>query len=110
MVWFERWVLGKQTRRQLSEQSSYSEKSLRIWFDVYLRNYPKWEIGRRDKVNLMIDGTYFANKVCLVLYRDNRIKTTLMYRLTDGEWEQEIMDDLQSLLDIGIGIEIESWT
>jgi uncharacterized C2H2 Zn-finger protein len=105
MVWFERWVLGKQTIKQLSQQSGYSEKSLRLWFDKYLKNYPQWEISRREKVNLMIDGTYFANKVCLVLYRDNRVKATLLYRLTDGEWEQEINEDLQNLLDIGIEIE-----
>lgn len=104
-IWFERWVLAKQTIGQLSKSSGYSEKSLRNWFDEYLRHYPTWDISRREKVNLMIDGTYFANKVCLVLYRDNRIKATLMYRLTDGEWEQEIMEDLRNLLDLGIEIE-----
>lgn len=40
MIWFERWVLVKQTIRQLSDQSGYSEKSLCIWFDEYLKNYP----------------------------------------------------------------------
>lgn len=104
-IWFERWVLGKQSLRQLSEASGYSEKSLRIWFDDYLRNYPQWEISRREKVNLMIDGTYFPNKICLVLYRDNRIKETLLYRITDGEWEEEITEDLKNLIELGIEIE-----
>ena len=53
----------------------------------------------------MIDGTYFSNKVCLVLYRDNNIKATQIYRLTDGEWFDEISEDLQNLLDLGICIE-----
>lgn len=104
-IWFERWVLGKQTIMQLSGQSGYSERSLRNWFDEYLKNYPKWEINRAEKVNLMIDGTYFANKVCLVVYRDNRVKATLLYRLTDNEWEDEIREDLQNLFEIGIDIE-----
>jgi hypothetical protein len=100
--------LGKQTISQLSIQSGYSEKGLRILFDGYLKNYPEWEIRRSEKVNIMIDGTYFANKVCLVLYRDNRVKATLFYRLTDGEWEEEIVEDILNIL--SLGIEIESVT
>ncbi len=84
--WFERWILGKQTLRQLSTQSGYSERNLRCWFDEYLIHYPQWEIRRSEKLNLMIDGTYFANKLCLELYRDNNVKATILYRLTDGEW------------------------
>jgi hypothetical protein len=107
-VWFERWILGKQTLGQLSAQSGYTEKSLRRLFDGYLRDYPEWQIGRREKLNLMIDGTYFSNKVCLVLYRDNNVKATILYRLTDGEWESELREDLENIL--SLGVEIESVT
>lgn len=107
-VWFKQWVLGKQTIKQLCQRSGYSEKSLRNWFDNYLREYPTWEISRREKVNLMIDGTYFANKICLVLYRDFNVKTTIFYRITDNEWEDEIREDLENIL--SLGIEIESVT
>ena len=61
-----------------------------------------------ERVNLLIDGTYFANKICLVLYRENNIKATLFYRLTDGEWEDELCEDLGNLL--SLSIEIESVT
>jgi IS30 family transposase len=54
---------------------------------------------------LLIDGTYFANKVCLVLYRDDRIKATLFYRLTDGEWEEELREDIENIINLGITIE-----
>ncbi len=104
-VWFERWILHKQTIEELSESSGYSEKSLRIWFEDYLRNYPKWEISRRNKVNLVLDGTYFKNKVCLVAYRDFHLKSTLLYRLSDGEWEQELREDLENIISMGITIE-----
>lgn len=107
-VWFERWILGKQSIWQLSQRSGYSEKTLRIWFDSYLKHCPVWAIPRRTKVHLMIDGTYFPNKVCLVLYRDFTVKSTLFYRLTDNEWEDEIREDLENLL--SLGIEIESVT
>jgi hypothetical protein len=56
-------------------------------------------------VNLLIDGTYFSKNLCLVLYRDNTIKFTQLYRLTDGEWSDEIKEDLENLLVMGVNIE-----
>ena len=89
-VWFEWWILRKQTVPQIAELSGCSERQLYRWFDEYLENYPRWRIQRREKVNLLIDGTWFPNKMCLVVYRDERVKATLLYRLTDNEWEEEI--------------------
>ena len=104
-IWFREWIVGKQTFSQLVVKSGYSERSLKRYFYDYLQQYPTWKITPSEKVNLLIDGTYFANKVCLVLYRDNNIKATQIYRLTDGEWFEEIAEDLQNLLDLGIQIE-----
>ena len=59
-------------------------------FDEYLENYPTREIQGRGKVNLLIDGTWFPNKMCLVVYRDETVKTTLFYMLTDDEWEGQM--------------------
>lgn len=58
-----------------------------------------------EKVNLLIYSTYFTNKVCLVVYRDNNIKSTQLYRLTNGECFEEICKDLENLLSLGIKIE-----
>ena len=107
-VWFEWWILRKQTVPQISELSGCSERQLYRWFDEYLESYPKWHIQRREKVNLLIDGTWFPNKMCLVVYRDETVKTTLFYRLTDDEWEEQIREDLENLK--SAGIEIESVT
>lgn len=104
-VWFEWWILRKQTISQISEISGHSERQLCRWFDEYLKSYPEWEIQRREKVNLLIDGTWFPNKMCLVVYRDDRVKTTLFYRLTDDEWEEQIREDLENLCKVGIMIE-----
>ncbi len=54
---------------------------------------------------MLIDGTYFKNGICLVLYRDYHIKFTQLYRLTDGEHYFEIKEDLLNLLSIGVQIE-----
>lgn len=104
-VWFREWIVGKQTLVQLSDKSGYSISTLKRYFQIYLNKAPTWKIKPSEKVNLLIDGTYFSNKVCLVLYRDNNIKATQIYRLTDGEWFDEISEDLQNLLDLGIDIE-----
>jgi len=104
-IWFREWIIGKQTLEQLCAKSGYSSRTLRRYFAVYLSDYPLWRIKPSEKVNLLIDGTYFSNKICLVLYRDNNIKATMIYRLTDGEWFDEISEDLQNLLDLGICIE-----
>ena len=70
-----------------------------------MTKYPKWKIRPSQSVNLLIDGTYFSNKLCLVLYRDNTLKYTQLYRLTDGEWFDEIAEDLSNLLSMGLNIE-----
>ena len=46
--------------------------------------------------------------MCLVVYRDERVKATLLYRLTDNEWEEEITEDIENLK--SVGVEIESIT
>lgn len=40
-----------------------------------------------------------------MLYRDNTIKYTQLYRLTDGEWYDEIKEDLENLISLGVQIE-----
>jgi len=104
-IWFRKWITGKQTFSQLVRESGYSERTLKRYFYSYLDNYPTWKITPSEKLNLLIDGTYFTNKVCLVLYRDNNIKATQLYRLTDGEWFEEICEDLQNLISLGLKIE-----
>ncbi|GHT16769.1 hypothetical protein AGMMS4956_19780 [Bacteroidia bacterium] len=106
--WFRQWIVGKQTFSQLVAQSGYSERTLKRYFYEQLEHYPQWQIVKRDRVNLLMDGTYFANKICLVLYRENNVKATLFYRLTDGEWESELREDLENIM--SLGIEIESVT
>lgn len=107
-VWFQEWVEGKRSILQLVKESGYSERTLKRYFYEQLPKCPVWHIQRREKVNLLIDGTYFPNKVCLVLYRDANIKMTILYRLTDGERFRELQEDLRNIK--STSIEIESVT
>ena len=104
-VWFEHWVRDKQSISQISKSSGYSQRTLKSYFYKILPTCPTWQIQKREKVNLLIDGTYFTNKVCLLLYRDHNIKMTVLYRLTKRESLRDLKADLQAIKDVGIEIE-----
>jgi hypothetical protein len=103
--WFIDWVIGRQTLHQISMTSGYSERTLKRFFAMYLEQPPVFAVRPSEKVNLLIDGTYFSHDLCLVLYRDNTIKYTQLYRLSDGEWYEEMKEDLENLLLLGVQIE-----
>ena len=104
-VWFRRWVREKQSISQIAQESGHSERTLKRYFYKVLPTCPTWQIQKREKVNLLVDGTYFTNKVCLLLYRDNNIKMTILYRLAQREGLRDLMDDLQAIKDVGIEVE-----
>lgn len=104
-IWFKWWILRKQTIAEISQMSGHSSRQLSRWFDTYLRSYPVWKIFNCEEgINLSIDGTWFPNKVCLVVYRDETIKTTLFYRITDDERACEIVEDLNTIKYSGVNI------
>jgi transposase-like protein len=39
------------------------------------------------------------------VYREHNVKATLFYRLTDGEWEEEVREDLENIMRLGVKIE-----
>lgn len=104
-IWFERWVLQRRTIDILSQESGYSQRTLKTYFDSYLQQAPSLKIYPKEKLNLLIDGTYFSNDICLIVYRDNQLKFTQLYRITDSEKYEEIAEDLLNILSLGITIE-----
>jgi transposase-like protein len=55
-------------------------------------------------VNLRIDATYF-NQFCLVAYQDDSDGYIQLIRFTDGEHYEEIKEDLDNLIRLGVQIE-----
>ena len=96
-IWFKKWIIGRRTIDDLVKESSYSKRTLKRYFNDYLSQPPKLSIYPSEKVNLLIDGTYFSNGICLVLYRDNTFKFTQLYRFSDAERYSEIKEDLLNL-------------
>ncbi len=89
----------------ISNDSGYSIRTLKRLFAYYLSKAPEHKFHPKEKLNLLIDATYFSNGICLIIYRDNQIKFTQLYRLTDGEYYEEIKEDLEALLSLGLTIE-----
>jgi hypothetical protein len=103
-VWFESWVVGKQTLDKVSEQSGYSKSKVQRLFRHYLDAPPVFTVPQKQSVHIIIDGTYFSNDICLVVYRNSAIKCTQLYRLSDGERYEEIKEDLENLSNLNIQV------
>ncbi|MBI3232735.1 MAG: transposase [Bacteroidetes bacterium] len=104
-VWFEQWVIGKQTLVQVSNQSGYSKSKIQRLFRHYLNAPPQFTIPQKESVHIIIDGTYFSSDICLVVYRNSEIKCTQFYRLSDNERYEEIKEDLENLRALNIQIQ-----
>ena len=87
------------------KDSGYSKATLERMFKYYLNAGPKFAIRARKKVHLLIDGNYFSNNLCLVVYRDNDMKFTQLYRFSHGEIYTEIVEDLKHLKSFGVKLE-----
>ena len=104
-IWFKKWIIGRQILESIKQESGLSVTSLKRYFSEYLKKPPILSVFPSEKVNLIIDGTYFKNDLCLIIYRDNTIKFTQLYRLTDGEWYDELKEDLENLINLGVNIQ-----
>jgi hypothetical protein len=102
--WFKRWVLQKDTFEVLVKESGYSKSTLQRIFRHYLSTPPTFIIHQKLRLYLIIDGTYFTEGLCLVLYYDSQLKYSLLYRFSSNEFYKEIKQDLESLKELGIDI------
>lgn len=102
--WFKKWVLERQTFKTLCRESGYSKDTLQRTFYTLLERAPKIKIIKREKVNLRMDATYFS-QFCLVAYQDDFDGYTQLIRFTDGEHFEEIKEDIDNLIRLGIQIE-----
>lgn len=103
-IWFKKWVLERQTFKTLSRDSGLSIDTLQRTFYAFLKKSPTVNILKRAKVNLRLDATYFA-QFCMVCYQDSEDGYTQLIRFTDGEHYEEIKEDLDNLIKLGVQIE-----
>ncbi len=70
-----------------------------------MEDYLRWSIPSKRVVSLVIDETYWSNKICLFIYRENELKDTLLYRTTTGEYAEETTEELINIMSAEIIIE-----
>lgn len=103
-IWFEKWILERQTYATLSRDSSLSRATLQRLFYTFLDQSPQVKIIRRNSVHLRMDATYFK-QFCVVCYQDDEDGYTQLIRITDGEHFSEIKEDLDNLIKLEVQIE-----
>ena len=104
LVWFRKWVLGKQTIEDIARECGYSARQVHRWFDEYLDSSPSWTMNTSRQIYLLIDGTYYSDGHCLILYRAENLKRTIFYRFSTHEDDDEIASDLISIRDLGYDV------
>ncbi|AUX17603.1 hypothetical protein [Flavobacterium columnare] len=75
-IWFKNWIIGKDTFNKISQESGYSISTLQGYFYTMLNKSPVLEFSSADEIYLVLDGTYFPNDICLVVYRNFHLKLT----------------------------------
>ena len=103
-VWFRKWIMERQVYKYLVRDSGMSQSSIQRLFHFYLKSPPQNLIKSKDKVHLIIDGTYFSNGLCLVLYYDYEIQYVQLFRETNQEKFKEIKEDLINLKKLGVDV------
>jgi len=103
-IWFRKWIMERQVYQYLSRDSDMSQRTIQRLFKDYLKKAPKVPIRSKRHVHLLIDGSYFSNGLCLILYYDYDIQYVQLYRKTNKEKLKEIKEDLQNLKRLGVDV------
>lgn len=96
--------MERQVYKYLVRDSGMSQTSIQRLFNEYLKSPPKNLIKSKGNVHLIIDGTYFTNGLCLVLYYDYDIQYVQLFRETNNEKYREIKEDLENLKKLGVQV------
>jgi AraC-like DNA-binding protein len=96
--------MERQVYRLLVRDSGMSESSIQRLFKRYLSKAPEVAIKPKHKTHLLIDGSYFPNGLCLILYYDHDIRYVQLYRHTNEEKFTEVYEDLLNIRKLGVEV------
>lgn len=96
--------MERQVYKYLIRDSGMSQSVIQRLFNEYLKSPPENLIKSKSSVHLLIDGTYFANGLCLILYYDYDIQYVQLFRETNSEKYREIREDLENLKKLGVEV------
>ena len=90
--------------KNLVRDSGMSQSTIQRLFSRLLKDAPLVPVRSKGKVHLLIDGSYFPNDMCLVLYYDHDLRYVQLYRHTDQERYTQIKEDLDNLKRLGVDV------
>jgi len=96
--------MERQVYKYLVRDSGMSKSSIQRLFKRFLLQAPAIPIRLKHQTHLLIDGTYFPNGLCLILYYDHDIRYVQLYRHSRQEQYREIYEDLKNLKKLGVNI------
>jgi AraC-like DNA-binding protein len=96
--------MERQVYQYLSRDSGMSQSKIQRLFKQYLKKAPLVPIRSKNHVHLLIDGSYFTNGLCLILYYDYDIQYVQLCRETSNEKLKEIKEDLQNFKRLGVDV------
>ncbi len=96
--------MDRRVYRNLRGEMQMSSRSIGRLFKKYLAKAPQISVKHKTHVHLLIDGTYFPNDMCLILYYDHDIRHVQLYRTSNQEKFREIYQDLQALKLLGVQV------
>jgi transposase-like protein len=96
--------MERQVYQYLIRDSGLSQSSLQRLFKEWLNRAPTVAIRSKSKVHLLIDGSYFPNGLCLILFYDHDLRYVQLYRQTSQEKFREIREDLKNLKKMGVEV------
>jgi len=96
--------LERQTFKTLSRDSKLSIDTLQRIFYELLKQSPTVKIRKSSKVHLRMDATYFSH-FCMLCYQDHQDGYTQLIRFSNGEHFEEIKEDLDNPIKLGVQIE-----
>lgn len=102
--WFLKWILKKRTLEDISDESGYSISTVQRIFEHYLSHPPVHKIIPNQNCILLLDGTWFEKKNCLIVYCDVAENEILYWRYTTSELAKEMEYDLRYLKDNGVNV------
>ncbi len=103
-IWFKKWIIERQTFKTLSRDSGLSVDTLQRTFYAFLKQSPTVKILKRSRINLRLDATYFEH-FCMLCYQDHDDGYTQLIRFSNGEHFEEIKEDLDNFIKLGVQIE-----
>ena len=96
--------MERQVYKNLVRDSGMSQSTIQRLFKRFLKDAPIVPVRSKGRVHLLIDGTYFPNDLCLILYYDHDLRYVQLYRHTDQERYSQIKEDLDNLKKLGVDV------